>query len=209
MTMTRAVALAVTLGLSSCGPVELRIDETKGVPPVKGSTEVSLGAGFTCGQPITSGGKTVATQVVAGGCEFTFDDTIEVLSAGDYQAIPELKVSTNLVQRLELTVKRLAFTDGATMQALDLQTRVTSVVLQVNGQQVADKATIASLPAVVRLEGAALSALKAKVDARQAASVGVRAVAVIPSTPAPPERLKIDYEAQPAIVIGPGEVKLF
>lgn len=209
MTMIRCAALGLVMVLSGCGPVEVRIDESKGIPSVKGSTEVTIGAGFTCGQPIAAGGKTVTTKAVTGGCEFTFDDSLEVLKAADYQVIPELKVSTNLVQRIELTVKKLAFVDGATMQALDLQTRLTSVVLQVNGQQVADKASIASLPAVVKLEGAALSALKAKVDARQAASVAVKAVAVLPSTPAPPEKLKIDYEAQPALIIGPGDIKLF
>ncbi len=207
--MLRRAALGLVVVLCGCGPVEVRIDETKGIPSVKGSTEVTIGAGFSCGQPISAGDKTVTTKAVTGGCEFTFDDSIEVLKATDYQGIPELEVSTNLVQRIELAVKKLAFVDGATMQAIDLQTRVTSVVLQVNGQQVADKASIASLPAVVKLEGAALSAIKAKVDARQAASVAVKAVAVLPSTPAPPEKLKIDYEAQPAFIIGPGDVKLF
>lgn len=209
MTMIRRAALGLVMVLSACGPVEVRIDETKGIPSVKGNTEVTIGTSFTCGQPITAGDKTVTTKAVTGGCEFTFDDSIEVLKATDYQSIPELKVSTNLVQRIELTVKKLSFVDGTTMQALDLQTRITSVELQVNGQKVADKASIASLPAVVKLEGAALTAIKAKVDARQAASVGVKAVAVLPSMPAPPEKLKIDYEAQPAFIIGPGDVKLF
>lgn len=201
--------MTVAMLLAGCGPVEVRIDETKGIPSVKGDTEVTLGTNFTCGQPIAAGTKTVATRVVGAGCEFTFDDTVEVLKASDYEGIPELKAGTNLVQRIELSVKKLAIVDGTTMQALDLQTRITSVVLSVNGQQVADKAAISSLPILVKLDGAALSAIKAKVDARQPASVAVKAVAVIPSSPPPPEKLKIDYEAQPAFIIGPGEVKLF
>lgn len=205
--MTRRSAAVVVLALAACGPVEVRIDETKGVPAVKGQTEVSLSA-YTCGQPIAAGDKTVATRVVPGGCEFTFDDTIEVLQASDYQDIPELKTASNLVQRVELTIKKLAFTDGAGA-TLDLATRVTSVTMSVNGQQVADKAALTHLPSVVTLQGAALTALKAKVDARQAASVAVKSVAVLPDTPAPPAKLTIDYEAQPALIIGPGEVKIF
>lgn len=205
MTKVRSAVLVV-LALSACGPAEIRIDETKGVPSVKGDTEISISANFTCGQPIPAGDKMVATRVVTGGCEFTFDDTLQVLSASDYELIGDLKVTSNLVQRVELTIKKLAFVDGATGSALDLNTRVTSVVLTVNGQKVADKAAIASLPAVVSLEGAALTALKAKIDARQPASVAVKAVAVLPDMPRPPERLKIDYEAQPAIIIGPGKI---
>lgn len=206
--MTRWSLAAMALTLAACGPVEVRLDETKGIPAVKGKAEVTLGA-FTCGEPIATGDKTVATRVVAGGCEFTFDDTIEVLRAQDYQAIPELKGATNLVQRVEVTLKALRFSDASTDTTLDAATRVTSVVLSVNGQAVADKAALAALPRVVRLEGDALTALKAKVDARQPASVATRAVVVLPDTPAPPPKLGVEYDAQPAIVLGPGEIKLF
>lgn len=207
MTKARsAVLVVVAWGLAACGPVEVRIDETKGIPSVKGDTEVSIPTNFTCGSTIPTGTKTVTTRTVADGCEFTFDDTIEVLAASDYEQIPDLKVTSNIVQRIELSIKKLAFLDAATGTALDLNTRVTSVVLSVNGQQVADKSTIASLPSVVSLEGSALAALKTKVDARQPASVAVKAVAVLPDMPRPPERLKIDYEAQPAIILGPGKI---
>jgi hypothetical protein len=194
----------VLLVAAGCGPVEIRIDETKGVPSLKGTTEVTINTNFTCGQALPAGDKTVTTKVVTGGCEFTFDDTVEVLKPSDYDGIPELKTATNLVQRVELSVNKLDFIDGTTGTKLDLQTRVTSAVLSVNGQQVADKAGLARLPLVVKLEGAALTALKSKVDARQTASVGVKAVAVLPDSPRPPDKLKIDYDAQPAIVIGPG-----
>lgn len=204
--MTRRFAVLLALAASGCGPVEIRIDETRGVPAVKGQTEVSISPTFTCGSTLPAGDKTVTTRVVPDGCEFTFNDTVEVLKVSDYQEIGELKVTSNLVQRVELTVKKLAFIDAATGTALDLSTRVLSVVLSVNGQQVADKAALTHLPKVVTLEGEALTGLKAKIDARQAASVAVKAVAVLPNMPRPPDRLKIDYEAQPAIIIGPGKV---
>lgn len=207
--MRRWTALLMGLGLVGCGPVEVRLDETKGIPAVKGRTEVTLGT-FTCGQPISTGdNKPVATRVVPGGCELTFEDSFEVLRAQDYQAIPELKGATNLVQRVEVTLKTLRFSDSATGTTLDVATRVTSATMTVNGQVVADKAALASLPRVVRLEGAALNALKAKVDARQPASVDTRTVVVLPDTPAPPEKLAVEYDAQPALVLGPGDIKLF
>lgn len=202
----RTAVVLAALAIAACAPAEIRIDETQGVPEVKGSTEVSIPSNFTCGTAIAAGDKTVATRAVTGGCEFTFDDTLQVLKASDYESIPDLKVASNIVQRVELNVKKLAFTDAATGMVLDLNTRVTSVVLTVNGQKVADKAAIASLPTVITLEGAALTTIKAKVDARQPASVAVKAVAVLPDMPRPPDRLKIDYEAQPALIIGPGKI---
>lgn len=203
---TAAVLVGLGMGFVACAPAEIRIDETQGIPQVAGSTEVNIPANFTCGTAIAAGNKMVQTRAVSGGCEFTFDDTLEVLKASDYESIPDLKVASNIVQRVELTVKKLAFTDAATSMTLDLNTRITSVVLSVNGQQVADKAAVLTLPIVVKLEGAALTAIKAKVDARQPASVAVKAVAVLPDMPRPPERLKIDYEAQPALILGPGKI---
>ena len=100
----------------------------------------------------------------------------------------------------------LAFVDAASGQALDPATRITSATLAVNGQVVADKAAMSQLPKTVQLTGEALSQVKAKIDARQPASVRSRCVLVIPTTPPPPARLKIDYDAQPAIILGPGKL---
>lgn len=196
----------VAFALAACGPVEVRIDESRGIPPVKGSTEVALGGTFTCTGPVTAGEYTVQTKKVTGGCELSFDKNVEVLKASDYQQIPDLQGATNLVQRVELTVKTLAFTDAATNTALDLNTRITSATMSINGQQVADKATLAKLPATVKLEGDALAPIKAKIDARQPASVLAHVVVVVPDMPKPPDRLKIDYDAQPAIIVGPGKI---
>ena len=201
------VAVLTVLAFAACGPAEFRIDETQGVPAVKGQSEITINTNFSCGTALPAGDKMVTTRMVTDGCEFTFDDTIQVLQASDYEAIAELKVSSNLVQRVELSVKKLAFIDAATWTTLDLSTRVRSVVLSVNGQVVvANKEALSNLPAVIRLEGAALTSIKAKVDARQPVSVTVKAVAVLPDMPRPPERLKIDYEAQPALILGPGKI---
>lgn len=201
------VAVLGVMTMLACGQAaEVRIDETKGIPPVKGTTDVQLGS-FTCGMPITSGGVTVQTRMVANGCELSFDQDVPVLRAEDYTNIPDLRAATSLVQRVELVVKRLAFTDGS--MPLDLATRVTSAQLSVNGQLVAEKDTLSSLPKTVTLSGAALDQLKAKIDARQPASVRTRVVLVLPSMPPPPQRLVIDYDSQPSIILGVKAPSLF
>ncbi len=204
MFRTTKVLGAFVLLSMACGPAEIRIDETKGIPPVAGSTEISLGT-YTCGEPIAAGADTVQTRVVTGGCELSYDRTVPVLKTSDYESIPELKGVANLVQRVELKISKLAFTDGSGA-SIDVSTRITSVILSINGQAVADKAALTSLPKVVSLEGAALTSLKTAVDARQAASVSVRVILVVPNEPAPPAKLKVDYDAQPAVILGPGKI---
>lgn len=200
-----ALCLLVVSGFGCGGSVEVRIDEKRGVPSVTGTTEFSL-ATYTCGQPITSGTYTITTTVVGDGCQFSFDQDVPVITANDYTSIPELKGATNLVQRIELTVKKLTFTDATSGALLDVNTRVTSATLSANGQLLADKSTLTNLPKVVTLSGASLDALKAKIDARQPANVRATVVVVLPNTPKPPDSLKIDYDAQPAIIVGSGKI---
>lgn len=205
--MRRLMAMALSVMVLGCGQAaEVRIDETKGIPQVKGTTDVQLGT-FTCGMPITTQNVTVQTKVVANGCELSFDQDVPVLRAEDYTNIPDLKAATSLVQRIELSVNRLAFSDGA--MPLDLNTRVTSATLSINGQLVADKSSLTSLPKIVTLSGAALEQLKGKIDARLPAAVTTKVVVVLPTMPAPPQRLVIDYDAQPAIILGVQAPKLF
>jgi hypothetical protein len=202
-----AWSLVGALCVVGCGPVEVRLDGAKGIPEAKGGTTIDLStAGWTCGQNITSGTYTVVTTVVTGGCQFAFEQDVQVLKASDYAGIPELNGASNLVQRIELTILALTFTDVGTGQVLDAHTRVTSATLSLNGQQVADKSVLSNLPKTVTLSGDALTPLKAAIDARQAASVHAKCVVVMPDTPAPPAKLKIDYDVQPAIIVGPGRI---
>ena len=74
--MRRGIWVAAALAMWACGQAaEVRVDESKGIPPVKGSTEVALGS-FTCGMPIVSGDVTVQTKVVGNGCELSFDKDV-------------------------------------------------------------------------------------------------------------------------------------
>ncbi len=197
----------LTASFFGCGPAEIRIDNNQGVPPVTGSVTIDLSMA-NCGQPFTSGMITVQTKKTTSGCELTFDQDQTILKDSDYTNIPALNGATNLLQRVELTIKKLAFADADTNQTLDVATRVTSATLSVNGQQIADKSIVSSLPKTVTLSGAALNTVKSAVDARKAVTVRATCVAEVPDSPAPPKKLKIDYDAQPAIIVGPGQITL-
>lgn len=203
-----ALVLAASLSqLCACAAPEVRIGKDQGIPSISGSETVNLGS-YTCGQPISNGEYTVTTTVKGSDCEFSFDKVVTVVTEADYQKIGELKLSSNLVQGVELEVKTLKFKDTSNGMSLDLNTYVKSASLKVDGQEVATKETLASLPKTVRLEGQALSNLKAKIDARQAATVRATAVMLVPMSPAPPASIDVEYDAQPTLVLGTGSINL-
>lgn len=203
----RVALLSSALLLSACGLFggtnDLRIDESDGVPNVEGNQTVNVPANFMCGTPITDNGVTVTTRVVSGGCEFKLDQDVQVLTAADYSQYADLTaIGTRLVKAVEMNVITLEFTDATSGQKLDLQTRVSSATLSINGQEVADKAALSSLPLVVQLTGNALTPIKSKIEAKQPVSVHATAVVVLPNTPAPPAKLGIKYLAKAAIILG-------
>lgn len=203
----RLSALGLLALAAACGPAEVRIGKEQGIPSISGSDTLNISS-YTCGMPITSGEYTVTTAVKGSDCEFTFDKVVTVVRAEDYEKIGDLKISANLVQAVEVEVKTLKFTDASNGTSLDLNTYVKSASLKVDGEQVATKDTLASLPKTVRLEGAALTNIKAKVDARQPATVHATAVMLVPMSPRPPDQLKVEYDAQPTLVLGAGKINL-
>ncbi|MBK7864988.1 MAG: hypothetical protein IPJ65_41595 [Archangiaceae bacterium] len=200
------ISLAV-LALCACGSAaEIRVGKAQGIPQLKGSKDFDLGT-FNCGDTFSSDGYTVTSAKVGTDCELTFDQQVTLIRQSDYESIPDLKGTSNLVQAVELEVTQLAFADG-TGTALDLNGYVKTVELKVEGQKVADKSTLASLPTTVRLEGDALNTVKQAVAARTPAVVHATAVLVVPQSPAPPAHIKIDYDAQPTLVLGTGKINL-
>ena len=186
---------------------EVRVGASEGIPSISGSTEVELSA-FVCGNDIPAGMYTVTTRKVTGGCELSFDKDVEIVSANDYSKIQALNKASALLTAVELKITKLAFTDVETNTALDPETRIASATLSINGQVVGDKSLLTALPKTVTLTGTALSELKAKIDKREPAGVRASSVVVLPETPAPPKKLKIDYDAQPTLVLGAGDLKL-
>lgn len=197
------------LALTACNLVqpEVRIGAGQGIPSISGTAEVELTA-FVCGNAIPAGAYTVNTRVVPGGCELSFDKDIEIVGSSDYQRLPELSSATTLLQRIEVKITKLAFIDSDTNVALDPAGRIESASFSVNGQLIGDKSTLSALPKTVTLQGMALSPVKQKIDQRQPASVRATSVVVLPNSPAPPKKLRIEYDAQPTLVLGAGELKV-
>jgi hypothetical protein len=201
--MFNRISIALAVALCACGGfLEYRLGAAEGIPKVAGSQSFSIG-NYTCGMTFSQGGYTVTTTVQGSDCLFAFDQQVQVLSSGDYQQIPDLKVTTNLVKAVELNVTTLSFVDASNNMALDINTYIKAATLKIDGQQVADKTTLSKLPATVRLEGATLTNLKSAIDARVPASVHATATLLVPMSPAPPMNLKVIYDAQPTIVLGP------
>ncbi len=50
--------------------------------------------------------------------------------------------------------------------------------------------------------------MKQAVDARTTAVVHVTSTLLVPATPKPPSQLHIDYDAQPTLVLGTGQISL-
>lgn len=204
----RLLILSAVLAVAACNfQPEIRLGSGQGIPSVSGATEVSLET-LVCGDPIPAGPYTVTTKKVSGGCELSFDKDVEVLTAADYQRIPELGSATTLLQTVELKITKLAFTDATTDIALNPMSQIASATLLVNGQVVGDKTLLSALPRTVSLTGAALQAFKSKVDQRVPASVRATSLIVLPESPPPPKKLRIEYDAQPTLVLGAGELKL-
>ncbi len=206
----RLLILPVVLAsVAACNIVqpEIRVGAGQGIPSISGTAEVDLDT-FTCGDTIPAGAYVVTTKVVTSGCELSFDKDIEILSASDYQRIPELGSATALLQTVELKITQLAFIDATTNAALDPMTRMKSAAFSINGQLVGDKSTLGALPKTVTLQGMALAPLKSKIDQRLPATVKATSVVVLPDSPPPPKKLRIEYDAQPTLVLGAGELKI-
>lgn len=216
--MKRVLAAAVfTVFAVACGPLEITIDDKQGIPPLKGEFEFPLNA-FTCGQDIAAGNFTVKTRAYpsdagATGCEFSFGEQVPLLKPEDYAKISAFAsgaggANTNLVKRIELRINefKLENTAGATPVIMPIDTSVTSADIKLNGQALANKTNLVQLPSKVTVSGDLLNGLKASIDKREAVTVGVVVSLVIPNSPPPPAKMKVTYNTQPAIVVGPPDL---
>lgn len=194
--MKRTLVWAAALALTACLP-EVRVGAKEGLPPIRGSTSVSTEA-FVCGEPI----GTATTRKVTGGCELSFVEDVQVLDEPDYAQISDLTGFSGLIEAVELQLTHFALVDTDAGAPLDTATRISAATVSVNGQALADKATLVALPQTLRLTGPELQPLKDAVFQRQPASLRVGAVVVLPDEPPLPKGLRLEYEAQPTIVMG-------
>lgn len=196
----------LAFSMVACGPVEVRIGKAEGAKALNGSlvahVDTAPTSTFKCGDVITAQDTlqkyTVTSRVVTGGCEFTFDQDVEVLAKADYDQIKEFKAAVHFVNRVEVKLSRLEFfdDDGA---RFDLDTRIRDLELWVNGEQVLDIDQVRNLPRVVTLSGEGLKVIKAAVKNREACSVHVLARVVLLDS-ATRTGVRCEYESQPTYI---------
>jgi hypothetical protein len=146
----------------------------------------------------------VTTKAVSGGCEFTFDQQVEVLAGADYQTIKEFKEAVHFVNRVELQVTRMDFYDDSGTR-FDAESRLRDMEMWVNGQQVLNVEQIRSLPKTVVLTGEALKTIKNAVKNRETCTAHVVARVVVLDS-ATPTGIRCEYESQPLFVLSTSEI---
>ena len=202
----------VAFSMFACGPVEVRVGPAEGVKPLNGSltahVDTTTTSTFTCGDVITAQDSlqtyTVTTKAVSGGCEFTFDQDVEILAKSDYDSIKDFKQAVNFVNRVEVAMHRLEFFDDEGNK-FDLDTRIRDLELWVNGEQVLNMEQVRAGGHVVTLSGPALKLIKNAVKNREACSLHVMARVVLLDT-TKKTGVRCEYESQPTYIVSTSEI---
>lgn len=209
--LRRVLTLSGALLSLACGQIgeltEVRLDSDDGIPPIDGSTSLDLGVAFLCGDVIAdaNGTYTITSESLPNGdCQLQMTGDFTVLDEDDYDSIPALDGNTiELLQGIELQVTTFQLTDeGGT--ALPLTDTLSALIVTAEGTQILDLAQAAALPSTVLIEGAALESIQNDILNQQPAILGVLISATITADALAdlPATLGIDFEAQPAIILG-------
>ncbi len=201
--------LLALAGMAACGPIEVRIDKADGVRPIKKSFTANINSSnFKCGDTIVAEDPSqeyvVTTQRVEGGCQFNFDQEVEVLSNADYESIKKFKGAVKYVNRVEIEVQRFDLSDE-TGDRFDIETRVRDLELWVNGARVLDRDQIGRLPATFVIQGEGLKAIKEAVKNRKTCTARIVAKVTILDKDRP-NTIRCDIEAQPTFVLSTSEI---
>lgn len=206
MSLLRGLALLPVLMLVGCDLLDdvvpdITLGKDEGIPPVSGSTTIDVPQDYMCGAPITD--PNAKYQVSSSGtqdaCTFTFKQDVTALEAKDYSDRPEL-VGAQAINGVNIDVTKFAISDAATgAQPAGLQ----SVTGKAFGETILTKDDLAKKPPFTKeIEGPAVDALKDKVSNKQDIVIPIEVVVVVALTPTPPAQLKLDFDAQPNLVIG-------
>lgn len=209
----RKIAILTCLalaGLTGCelfekakAAAEVTFGAGQGIQAVKFNLTVDIPTDFKCGAPIPAKDYTVETKVDGKNCAFTFRREVEVMGKDAY-AGPQASTlgAVKSVRRLEIAVQKLAVLNGVTNAALDLNTAIADLSAKVFQQEVINKATVTTLPATKALSGEPLDKVKALVLAKSPVVLPVDVFVALPLDPKPPEKLTVQFEGQPAFVVG-------
>lgn len=214
MTFRNAALPGVLLALFTvgCGPVEVRISKAQGVKPVTGSLTATFDASdagtFACGDSIigdtSAQSFTVTSKGVTGGCEFNFDQEVEVLAGADYATIKEFSDAARYLNRVDLEVRRLDFFDGEGTR-FNVGDRVRDVEFWVNGQQVLNIDQVRSLPTTIVLKGEALNVMKRAVKNRERCTAHIVSKVVVLDAMVK-KGIRCDYDSQPTFILSTSEL---
>lgn len=196
----------LAFSLSACGPLEVRIGAAEGVKPLTGNAAAKIDttatSTFHCGDVITAQDNlqtyTVTSAVVTGGCQFTFDQKVEVLSVKDYDEIKEFRAAVHFIHRVEIDMKRLEFFDDNGAK-FELDSRIRDLEVSINGEQLMNQEQIRLIPHTLVLAGSALTLIKEAVKNKQACSLQVMAKVTLIDT-AVPTGIRVEYDSQPTYV---------
>lgn len=198
---------ALVLGVS-CGPIEVRVGKSQGVRAINETFSANINAeGWSCGKSIIAEDDaqtyTVNTARVSGGCQFTFDQDVEVLSEADYRDIKAFTGAAKFTNRVEFEVNRLDFYDDDGNK-LNSGNRIRDVEFHVNGQLVLDQEKLGSMPQTFVIQGAGLEAIKDAIRNRRRCTAHVMAQITVLDGEVP-TGVRGEIEMQPTIVLSTAE----
>lgn len=196
-------ALFLTLPLAAgCGVIpDVRLGKDVGIPAISGSTTISVPQDYTCGDPITdpNGKYTVTSKGTADACTFSFKQDVTAIAAADYSSIPELE-GARVVNGVDLDVTAFAVRDSATgkepagLESLDGKAFGVTILTEADLDE--------TPPFTKSITGEPIAALKSQVQAKEDIVIPIDVAVVVSLTPAPPEKLELDFDAQPNLTIG-------
>ena len=199
MCIPRVSSVVLILTVCGCGALEKDIGKDEGVPPMSGSTTISIPQGYVCGDPLEdpSGKYTVTTSGDAATCVFTFHQDVTLLEKEDYSDNPALE-GARLVKRIDLEVTTFDVIDPATNAR---PTNVQNVDGRAFDETILTTADLdRATPFTVPIEGDPVDALGSQVRAKEDVIMPVDVIVHV-GLPAPAS-LDLRFEAQPNIVLG-------
>lgn len=197
----RALLFSVPFA-AGCGVIpDVKLGADAGVPPISGSTTISIPQDYKCGDPITDPNSKY--QVKSSGdidsCTFTFDQDVTAIKAADYDNNPQLE-GARVVNGVDIDVKKFAITDAATGKE---PTGLKDLTGKAFDQVILTREDLKQTPPFTKtVEGDAVEKLKDQVQAKQDIVIPVNVVVVVSLNPAPPAKLQLDFDAQPNLLIG-------
>lgn len=196
----RALLLSAPL-VAACGVIpDLKLGADAGIPPIAGSTTISIPQDYKCGDAITDPNDTykVTSSGDAKACTFSFRQDVLALAASDYDDDPRLE-GARAVNGVDIDVKKFAVKDETGKQPGGLL----SLDGKAFGVTILTEEDLAEEPPFTKsVTGEPIDSLKTQVEAKQDIVIPVDVEVVVSLSPAPPAKIELEFDAQPNLSIG-------